>query len=174
MSSVSEPQVDDAGLSLGLSAVVRLNDLFGLGLQLEHDEFGWQALGARDATATPGSAFPDGDGSIAHDLVLLAARLYFLEAGIVDLTAQLGLGYGPLTYTPDHPDCSESDDFAAQLALGAELRLTRSLGVHTSLAAWPFGWGMGCNELSYEGMPPSAPYMHLVVGARVGLTTVWE
>lgn len=173
MSSVGQPQVDDVGLSLGLSAVVRLSDLLGLGLQIEHDEFGWSALGASD-TATPGDAFPNDDGSIAHDLVLLATRLYLVEAGIVDLTAQLGLGYGALTYVPDHPDCSESDGFAAQLALGSELRLARSLGLHMALAAWPFGWGMGCNENAYEGKPPPAPYMKLAVGARIGLTTVWR
>jgi hypothetical protein len=174
LSSAGDSQVDAVGLSLGLSAFARLNDLFGLGLQIEHDELGWRALGARNGSATPGSAFPNDEGSIAHDLVLLAARLYFLRLGPADLTAQLALGYGAVTYVPDHPDCSISDDFAAQLALGAEWRLTRALGVHTSVAAWPFGWGLGCDELSYEGMPPNAPYLNLALGARVGLTTVWE
>jgi hypothetical protein len=162
------------GLSLGLSAIVRLSGLFGLGLQLEHNAFGWEAQGSSTGAVSPLSAFPDDDGSISHQLALLAARLYFIQTSVADVHAQLGLGYGALTYTPDHPDCSEADDFAAQLALATEWRATRALGLHLGIAAWPYGWGMGCNEPFYEGMPPNAPYMNLALGLRAGVTTVWE
>lgn len=174
ISTAPQPHVDDAGLSLGLSAIVRLTGLFGLGLALEHNVFGWDAQGSSDGTYVQGSAFPDEDGSISHQLALLAARLYFVQAEVVDVHAQLGLGYGALTYTPDHPDCSENDDIAAQLALGMEYRATRALGLHLGLAAWPYGLGMGCNDIAYEGMPPSAPYMKLALGLRAGVTTVWD
>lgn len=173
LASADADRVDPIGLSLGATGIVRVDDLLGIGLVLEHHVFGWQAAGA-SGPAVNGSAFPDDDGSISYDLALLAARLYFLELGPADLLAQLGLGYGALTYAPDHPDCDASDGFAAQLVVGAEWRLSRSLGIHSSVAAWPFGWGLGCNEISYTGKPPPPPWPNLGLGARIGFTSVWD
>jgi hypothetical protein len=176
ISSRRHPAVDDAGFSLGISATVRLGKLFGLGLQLEHNVFGWDAQGGimSNGNIAPGSAFPDEDGSISHQLALLMARFYIVRTESVDLHTQVGLGYGALTYTPEHPDCDEIDIVAGQLGLGTEYRASRALGLHIGVAAWPFGLGMGCNENGYEGRPSNAPFMDTVIGLRAGVTTVWE
>jgi hypothetical protein len=171
ISSSGDDQIDALGLALGASGFVRLGTLLGLGLVLEHAQIGWTAEGP--ATVEHGSLFPEDDAVISHDLALLAARLYFLKVGPADLFAQLGLGIGDVTYEPEHPDCSIDEGFAAQLALGAEWRLVRSLGLHTSIAATPFGWGMGCNNIGYAGKAPDPSYAKLGLSARVGLTTVW-
>jgi hypothetical protein len=171
MPSAGGERLDALGPAFGVSGFLRLGSLLGLGLVLEHQQLGWDAKGPADVV--PGSAFPDSDGLISHDLALLAARLYFLKAGPADLFAQLGLGYSDVTYAPEHPDCSVSDDVGAQLGLGAEWRIVHALGLHTSLAMSPFGWGQGCNEIGYEGKPPSPPWPKFGLAARVGLTTVW-
>lgn len=170
ISTSGEDNVDALGFAIGASAFVRLGELLGLGLVLEHDQIGWAAEGG-PAITDPGSSFPDVDGSITHQYALLAARLYFLKAGPADLFAQLGAGVGDVSYAP-YQLCSLEDGFAAQLALGAEWRLARSLGLHTSLAATPFGWGMGCNGVGYPGRPQE-PYAHFGLSARIGLTSVW-
>jgi hypothetical protein len=174
--SAGNERIDSLGPALGVSGFLRLGSLLGVGLVLEHQQLGWDAEGpaaVEPGTVEPGSAFPDSDGSISHDLALLAARLYFLKAGPADLFAQLGVGYSAVTYAPEHPDCSVSDDVGAQLALGAEWRLASALGLHTSLAASPFGWGMGCDDIGYEGKAPDSPWPKLGLSARVGLTTAW-
>lgn len=171
VSSRSDPQVSSVGLSLGLSAFVRLGSLLGLGLVAEHDQFSWDALGPMESVQ--GSGFPNDDATITYDMVLLATRLYFAELGPADLFGQLGVGYGGLMYAPQHPDCSAEDGLAVQLALGVEWRLSRLLGLHSSVAAWPFGWGLGCNDIGYEGKPPDAPALNLGLAARIGLTTTW-
>lgn len=169
VSTGDDRRPDALGLSGGVAAIIRLNDLFGLGLTIEHDVFGWDhPLYGPGWQATL-------EGSAEHDLALLTARLYFLELGPADLFAQLGLGYGDVTYEPDSEDCSINDGFAAQLALGSEFRVTRSLGVHASLAAWPYGWGLGCDEGGALGDDmPDPPYLGMVVAARAGITTVWR
>jgi len=162
--------VDPVGFAIGASGFIRLGELLGVGLVIEHDQIGWAAEGGPNI-AEPGSSFPDVDGSITHQYALLAARLYFLKAGPADLFAQLGAGVGDVSYSP-YQRCSLEDGFAAQLALGAEWRLARTLGLHTSLAAAPFGWGMGCNASGIPGRPPE-PYARFGLMARIGLTSVW-
>jgi hypothetical protein len=171
VSSAGGERLDSLGPVLGVSGFVRVGSLLGVGLVLEHQQLGWDAEGPADVV--PGSGFPDDDGLISHDLALLAARLYFLKAGPADLFAQLGLGYSDVTYVPQHPDCSVSDDVGAQLALGAEWRIVRALGLHTSLAMSPFGWGQGCDDIGYEGKAPSPPWPKFGLSARIGLTTAW-
>ena len=170
ISSNVDDNVDAGGFAIGASGFIRLGELLGVGLVIEHDQIGWAAEGGPNI-AEPGSSFPDVDGSITHQYALLAARLYFLKAGPVDLFAQLGAGVGDVSYSP-YQRCSLEEGFAAQLALGAEWRLARTLGLHTSLAAAPFGWGMGCDESGYPGRPPE-PYAHFGLMARIGLTSVW-
>jgi hypothetical protein len=105
--------------------------------------------------------------------VLLAARLSFLQLGPADLFAQLAFGYSNVTYVPRDRDCSVEDDLGAQLALGAEWRITRLLGLHSSLALAPVGWGIGCDEIASVAVP-DPPYLGFGFGARVGLTTTWR
>lgn len=162
------PEVDNYGVTLGLHAIVRVNDLLGFGFVLEQHRFGWEPMPPWGS----GIVF-DGDTGIEHELALLAVRLYFLQLGSADLFAQLALGYGNVTYTPRDRDCSIEDDLGAQLALGAEWRIARMLAIHSSLALTPTGWGIGCDEITTPAVP-NPPYLGFGLGARLGITTTWR
>jgi hypothetical protein len=169
----SEERLDDVGPAIGALALVRIGEPLALGIALEHVMLGWDAAGPA-GFAFEGSLFPDDDGRVTHTLIVALARWYVLGAGAHQPYAQIGIGSGALTYAPEHPDCSEADGVTPQLAVGLDFSLASWLRAGASMSAHPSAWGLGCDDIGYEGKPPDAPYPGLLLGARVGLTSVWD
>ena len=169
----SEPSLGDVGPMAGANALVRLGQSLALGALFEYVTLSWQAEGGGDV-AIPGSAFPDDEATVTHTLIAALVRWYMLGSGAVQPYGQLAIGYGDLVYTPEHPDCGEDDGFTPQLALGLDFSVASWLRAGASMSANPSGWGLGCNDIFYEGKPRDAPYPGLLLGARIGLTSVWD
>ncbi len=169
----SDSSLSTVGFVAGIAPLVRVSSPFSFGLLIEHSMLGWRAEGA-PGSARPLSAFPDDNGSMSSTLVNAVGRWYIIDAKHLLPYLQLAFGFNIAMQAPEHPDCSLETFPLPQLALGLDYRLLPSIRVGASVAGHLFALGQSCNDSYYEGKPPNPPFPGFLIGARLGLTTVWS
>lgn len=172
--AVSRPDDDLApvGIAGGLTPLLRLSPRFAVGLLLEQQRLGWQARGASEY-AESGSLFPDDHGAMHSTMLAGVGRVIIVNTPAVSPYVQVALGHQAFRSDPDHPDCNFETPFGVQLGAGFDLSLTAGARIGALVTAEPFPWALSCNDVGYEGKPPSPPYPGLAFAGQLAFTTVW-
>jgi hypothetical protein len=107
-------------------------------------------------------------------ILLGVGRWYVLPERTVVPFLQLGVGYGVLEQSPQHPDCSVSAGPSLQLGVGLDLSLASWARIGGIVTAHPFAISQSCNGLAYDGRAPDPPFPGLAMAAQVAVTTLWS
>lgn len=175
--SESDDSLGTVAITSGATANVRLGDHIALGLLLQNVYLPWRAQGA-PGVATPGSAFPDDDGSLSATLIAPDFRWYIADVAFTEVYVEAAVGYSLYVATPQHPSCAYGLPLGVDLAGGLDASLAPWARLGFSVGAQTMRADRSCTEDSFEdgfaGQPPVPPSPRIALSGQLVFTSVWE